>query len=91
MWPLIASLGGYEGGSLPYDRVMSSTDPGVADLLARMPKAELHLHLDGSVRPATALELARQRGLDEGMDLAAMAARLRDRASVLVLAKHRTL
>src|SRR6188472_1725115 len=45
-------------------------------LFARMPKAELHLHLDGSLRPATALELARQRGLDEGMDLAAMAARL---------------
>ena len=55
---------------------MSSTDPRTADLLQRMPKAELHLHLDGSLRPATALELARQRGLDEGMDLAAMAARL---------------
>src|SRR5262245_50467438 len=41
-----------------------------------MPKAELHLHLDGSLRPATALELARQRGLDEGMDLAALAERL---------------
>jgi adenosine deaminase len=29
-----------------------------------MPKAELHLHLDGSVRVATALELARSRGID---------------------------
>jgi adenosine deaminase len=43
---------------------------------ARMPKAELHLHLDGSLRPATALDLARERGLDEGMDLATMTARL---------------
>ncbi len=42
-----------------------------------MPKAELHLHLDGSLRPATALELARERGLDEGMDLAAISRRLR--------------
>ncbi len=47
-----------------------------------MPKAELHLHLDGSLRPATALELARQRGLDEGMDLGAMERRLRAAAQV---------
>ncbi len=33
--------------------------------LRAMPKAELHLHLDGSLRPATALELARERGLRE--------------------------
>ncbi|MEP7158922.1 MAG: adenosine deaminase [Chloroflexota bacterium] len=48
-----------------------------ADLFARMPKAELHLHLDGSLRPETALDLARERGLDEGMDLAEMSSRLR--------------
>src|SRR5689334_20337052 len=58
----------------------SGTQPDAAadarELFARMPKAELHLHLDGSLRPSTALELARQRGLDEGMDLAQMTARL---------------
>jgi adenosine deaminase len=41
-------------------------------LLQRMPKAELHLHLDGSLRPSTALDLARERGLDRGMDERAM-------------------
>ena len=30
------------------------------ELLARLPKAELHVHLDSAIRPATMLELARQ-------------------------------
>jgi adenosine deaminase len=50
-----------------------------ADLraLARaMPKAELHLHLDGSLRAETALELARSRGVDAPGTYAGMRAAL---------------
>jgi adenosine deaminase len=39
-------------------------EPSVDRLLQAMPKAELHLHLDGSVRVDTALDLARSRGID---------------------------
>lgn len=45
-------------------------------LVEAMPKAELHLHLDGSLRVATALELARTRGLDAPRDWAGMFAAL---------------
>ena len=39
-------------------------DAATDRLLEAMPKAELHLHLDGSLRVGTALELARSRGID---------------------------
>ncbi len=45
-------------------------------LVEAMPKAELHLHLDGALLPATALELARSRGVDAPRDFAGMAAAL---------------
>lgn len=41
-------------------------------LIAAMPKTELHLHLDGSLRVDTALDLARSRGVDAPADWAGM-------------------
>ena len=63
----------------PADFVRAAAlSPAVAGLLVDMPKAELHLHLDGSLRIETALELARSRGVDapatrEGMRAALVA------------------
>ncbi len=49
----------------PYHASLGGPAPDwVGRLLERMPKAELHLHLDGSLRVATALEIARSRGVD---------------------------
>jgi adenosine deaminase len=52
---------------------MSSLSPAaLRGLVEAMPKAELHLHLDGSLRIDTALDLARTRGIAAPRDWAGM-------------------
>jgi adenosine deaminase len=41
----------------------ASAAPITRDLLVRLPKAELHCHLDGSVRPQTLIELGQELGV----------------------------
>lgn len=42
---------------------MSLVNPAFIEIVRRMPKADLHCHLDGSLRPSTLLELSTERGL----------------------------
>ena len=73
----------------PADRSAPLEGRPLQRLLEAMPKAELHLHLDGSLRVDTALDLARIRGIDAPSDWAAMSAaliapeRTRDQAELL--------
>jgi adenosine deaminase len=43
---------------------LRASAPGLGELLLRMPKVELHVHLEGSMPPATLLEIARRRNVD---------------------------
>ena len=42
---------------------MNSVNPAFIEIVQRMPKADLHCHLDGSLRPSTLLDLSAERGL----------------------------
>ncbi len=48
-------------GALRPDRPALEVTP---ELVRSLPKTDLHVHLDGSLRPATLLELARERGIE---------------------------
>ena len=50
---------GWEGGAMS-DEVRPWPDDS---FIAKLPKTELHVHLDGSLRPESMIELARERGV----------------------------
>jgi adenosine deaminase len=69
-----------------YDSAMHAWPPSPDDLRA-LPKAELHQHLDGALRPSTAVELAAESGmrltLDEARARMRAPVRCRDQAELL--------
>jgi adenosine deaminase len=68
---------------------MATPSGALHRLVVEMPKAELHLHLDGSLRIGTALDIARSRGVDGPSSWSGMYAALvapmpcRDQAELL--------
>jgi len=68
-------------GAVCHTAGVPSTIDAARRLLQAMPKAELHLHLDGCLRPVTAIELAAARGIDAPTSYLGM-------FDVLVAAEH---
>src|SRR5687767_1021050 len=48
---------------LAYCVPVNSAKPSAKDLIRRMPKAELHMHLEGSLEPDLMFRLARRHGI----------------------------
>ena len=46
------------------DPITPDDDVAVADFIRRLPKAELHLHIEGTLEPELLLELGRRNGID---------------------------
>lgn len=66
---------------------MEPAPTALVEAIRRLPKAELHQHLDGSLRPSTAVELATEVGmalsLDEAQRRLVAPARCKDQAQLL--------
>ena len=52
-----------KSGGPPEQGLRDLSQNGIGDALRALPKAELHLHLEGSIRPCVAVELAARHGV----------------------------
>lgn len=64
--------------SVPNSPKVAPKNPLFTDeFLRRMPKTDLHVHLDGSIRPQTLIDLAEQEGIElPGRDVKTLHSRM---------------